>query len=170
MEVYLLRHGIAEARRAGRTDAERKLTEDGKRKLRQVLARARAAKAEPSLILTSPLTRAVETAEIAAEVLRYQGAIVPAEALLPSSSPRAVWRELGAHAGERAVLLAGHEPLLSETASYLLGASRVVVEVKKGALLRVDLEITSGEPRGVLQWLLTAKLAAKPDTQDAEGG
>ncbi len=169
MEIYILRHGVAEARHAGRADADRKLTEEGRQKLRLVLARARAAKAEPSLILTSPFARAVETAEIAAEVLRYKGAIVRTDALLPSSSPRAVWRELGAHADEAAVLLAGHEPLLSETASYLLGTSRVVVELKKGALLRIDLAIPSAEPRGVIQWLLTAKLAAKPDAQDAEG-
>jgi phosphohistidine phosphatase len=165
MEVYLLRHGIAEPRGAGRTDAERKLTEEGRQKLRQVLARARAAKVEPSLILTSPLIRAVQTAQIAAEVLRYQGAIVTADALLPSSSARAVWRELGAHAGEAAVLLAGHEPLLSETASYLVGASRVVVDLKKGALLRIDLEVSGAEPRGVIQWLLTPKLAAVADTR-----
>jgi phosphohistidine phosphatase len=169
MEVYFLRHGIAEARRAGRTDAERRLTEEGRQKLRQVLARGRAAKAEPTLILTSPLVRAVETAEIAAEVLRYKGAIVPADALLPSSSPREVWRELGAHAGEAAILLAGHEPLLSETASYLVGASRVVVEMKKGALLRIDVEIPKAEPQGVIQWLLTAKLADRPDLRDAAG-
>jgi len=165
MELYLLRHGIAEPRRAGRTDAERRLTVEGKEKLRQVLARARAAKTDPSLILTSPLVRAVETAEIAAEVLRHKGAIVRSEALLPSSSARAVWRELSARAGEKAVLLAGHEPLLSETASYLLGASRIVVEMKKGALLRIDVELPGAEPRGVLQWLLTAKLAARADVE-----
>ena len=43
MEVYLLRHGIAENRRPGRADAERKLTDEGKEKLRRVLARAQGA-------------------------------------------------------------------------------------------------------------------------------
>ncbi len=165
MEIYLLRHGIAEPGRAGRPDGERQLTEVGKQTLRQVLARAHAAEVKPSLILTSPLIRAVETAELAGEVLRYRGRIVPTDALLPSSSARAVWRALGAHAGEAAVLLAGHEPLLSETASYLLGASRVLVALKKAALLRIDLEITGGEPRGVIQWLLTAKLTAGGDPE-----
>jgi len=159
MEIYILRHGIAEVRRAGRSDEDRKLTEEGRQKLRLVLARARKAKAAPSLILTSPLVRAVETAEIAAEVLGYASAIVRTDALLPSSSSRAVWRELRGHAGEAAILLAGHEPLLGETASYLLGATRVIVDLKKGALLRIDVEEPSPEPRGVLQWMLTAKLA-----------
>jgi phosphohistidine phosphatase len=159
MEVYILRHGVAENRRPGRTDGERRLTEEGEQKLRQVLRRARAAGVEPSLILTSPLVRAVETAKIAAEVLGYKGALVQVNSLLPSSSAPAVWRELGAHAGEASILLAGHEPLLSETASYLAGSARVLFELKKGALLRIDVQVPRGEPRGVIQWLLTAKLA-----------
>ena len=103
--------------------------------------------------------RAVETARIAAQELGYRGAIPETDALLPSSTPQAVWRELRGHAGETAILVAGHEPLLSELASYLVGASRVVVEMKKGALARIDLEVTAGAPQGVLRWLLTAKLA-----------
>jgi phosphohistidine phosphatase len=159
MEIYLLRHGIAENRRPGRADAERKLTDEGKDKLRRVLSRARGAALVPSLILTSPLVRAVETAEIAAQVLGYAESIETTDALLPSSSPQAVWKELRGRAGERAVLLAGHEPLFSETASYLLGAPRVVIDFKKGALMRIDVDDTAGAPRGVLQWLLTPRLS-----------
>jgi phosphohistidine phosphatase len=161
MEVYLLRHGIAESGGAGRPDAKRKLTDAGKEKLRQVLARARAAKVSPSLILTSPLVRAVETAQIAAEELGYKDAIPQTDALLPSSTPQAVWRELRSHGGQTGILLAGHEPLLSELASFLLGASRVVVEMKKGALLRIDIGDSAGAPRGVVRWLMTAKLASE---------
>jgi phosphohistidine phosphatase len=159
MEVYLLRHGIAENRRPGRADAERKLTDEGKAKLRVVLARAQGAAGVPSLILTSPLVRAAETARIAAQVLGYAEAIEATDALLPSSSPQAVWKERRSRMGERAILLAGHEPLLSETASYLLGASRVAVDFKKGALMRIDIDEVTGAPRGVLQWLLTPRLA-----------
>jgi phosphohistidine phosphatase len=161
MEVYILRHGIAEERGAGRTDAERKLTAAGKEKLRAVLSRARAANVMPSAILTSPFPRAMETAEIAAEVLGYKGPILATDTLLPSSSPPAVWRELRHHGDEPAILLAGHEPLLSELASFLLGTSRVVVDMKKGALLRVDIEDVTGAPRGVIRWLMTPKLASE---------
>ena len=159
MEVYLLRHGIAENRRPGRADSERKLTDEGKAKLRLVLARAQGAVGQPSLILTSPLVRAVETAEVAAEALGYAGAIAKTNALLPSYCPQEVWREIRSHSGARAILLAGHEPLLSQTASYLLGASRLMVDFKKGALMRVDIDEVAGAPRGVLQWMLTPRLA-----------
>jgi phosphohistidine phosphatase len=160
MEIYILRHGIAESQRAGRADSERKLTEEGREKLRLVLARARKAGVAPSLVLTSPLVRAVQTAEVAAQALGYAGEIEKTDALVPSSSSRQVWRLLRSRADETAVLLSGHEPLLSETASYLVGCSRVCFDLKKGALLRIDVDEFPTGPRGVLQWLLTPKLAA----------
>lgn len=160
MEIYILRHGIAEAHGTAGADAGRRLTDTGKNKLRPVLARARAAKAAPSLILSSPYARAVETAEIAAEELGYKDPILRTDALLPSSSAQAVWRELREHRDQEAVLLVGHEPLLSETASYLLGASRVLVGMKKGAMLRIDVDESDREPSGVLQWLITPRLAS----------
>jgi phosphohistidine phosphatase len=160
MEVYLLRHGIAENRRPGRPDAERRLTDEGKAKLQLVLARARQANVAPSLILTSPYARAVETAQIAAAVLGYVGVIEQTEVLVPFSSCREVWQLLRSHADEPAVLLAGHEPSLGEAASYLMGVPRGILDMKKGALARIDIAELKSEPRGVLQWLLTPKLAA----------
>jgi phosphohistidine phosphatase len=159
MDLYILRHGIAEDTPPGRTDADRRLTEEGRAKLRNVLKRARGAVGTPGLILSSPLVRAVETAQIAAEVFGYGEPIEQTDALLPSSSPQAVWRAIRSRAGDGAILLAGHEPLLSETASYLLGASRVELDFKKGALMRIYVGETTGAPRGILKWLLTPKLA-----------
>ena len=168
MEVYILRHGIAEERRTGRPDSARRLTGAGKVKLRQVLELARAAGVRPSLILTSPYVRAAETAELAAEILGCADPIVQTDALLPFSPPQAVWRLIREQNGRSAILLAGHEPLLSEAASFLLGASRALMDLKKGALLRIDLDPLDEKPRGVLQWLLTAKLAAGGTTQVGE--
>jgi phosphohistidine phosphatase len=159
MVIYLLRHGIAEDRSPTGSDAGRRLTDEGKEKLRRVLSRARGAKVQPSLILTSPLVRAIQTAEIAAEELRYTGPLVRTDALVPESSPQDVWEEIRGRRGEDALLLAGHEPLFSATTAYLLGAPSLQIDFKKGALARIDLERFSGEPRGVLQWILTPKLA-----------
>jgi phosphohistidine phosphatase len=158
MEIYILRHGIADERRPDRPDEKRALTEEGRKKLRLVVERARAARVSPSLILTSPYLRAVQTAEIAAEVLGYQGSIIRIGALEPGSSPDTVWREIRDRSGEPAILLAGHEPLLSQTAGYLLGTPGLAIDLKKGALLRLDIDDFARQPRGVLQWLLTPKL------------
>jgi phosphohistidine phosphatase len=161
MEIYILRHGIAEPQQPHASDAKRALTDDGRAKLRLVLSRARAAKAAPALILTSPYLRAVQTAGIAAEVLGYKKQIESTDVLLPSSSPQAIWAEIRSRkAGS--ILLSGHEPLLSETVSYLLGAERVVVDLKKGALARIDVDNPGDVPEGALQWLLTPKLAVEP--------
>jgi phosphohistidine phosphatase len=159
MEIYLLRHGIAEERSPTGNDADRRLTEDGRDKLRKVLERARRAKVAPTLILTSPLVRAVQTAEMAAETLGYTGALVRTEALAPESSPQAVWAEIRSHGGEDAILLAGHEPLFSATTAHLLNAPTLRIDFRKAGLARIDMDRLSGEPRGVLAWVLTPKLA-----------
>jgi phosphohistidine phosphatase len=159
MEVYLLRHGIAADDRSGSADAERALTRKGRQKLRQVLSSVRSAVTRPSLILTSPLVRAVQTAEVAAEVFAYQGALLRTKALLPTASPQGVWQELRAHQREQKLLLVGHEPLLSQAVSYLLAAPRLRVDFKKAGLVRIDIESFSTTPSGILKWFVTPKLS-----------
>ena len=157
MELYLLRHGIAEDHAS--TDAERQLTEEGRTKLRRVMKRAAAAGVEPSLIISSPYKRAMETAEIAAAELHYKGEILRSGSLTPDSSPPSVWQEIREHRHEQAILLAGHEPLFSSTVAFLLGSTNQMIEFKKAALVRIDLQSFGPAPQGVLQWMLTPKLA-----------
>ena len=159
MELYFLRHGIAEDHSATGRDQDRRLTEEGREKLRRVLKRAAAAGVEPSLILSSPYKRAVETAEIAASELHYKGDILRVGSLTPDSSPPSVWSEIREHRDQPSILLAGHEPLFSSTVAWLLGSTREMVEFKKAALVRIDIQGFGPAPQGVLQWMLTAKLA-----------
>jgi phosphohistidine phosphatase len=159
MELYLLRHGIAEDHAASGRDANRRLTEEGRDKLRRVLERAHEADARPSLILSSPLRRALETAEIAGHALGYEGKIVRTASLTPESSPHKIWDEIREHRDETAILLAGHEPLFSATVAYLLGSSHEMVHFRRGALVRIDVNPLAPSPRGVLEWMITAKLA-----------
>ena len=161
MQVYLLRHAVAEKDRPGLSDADRALTGDGKRKLRQVLRAAGEAQVQPTLILTSPLKRAVETAEIAQQVLARKTELLRTKALLPGATPEQVWEEIRVHRDEAALMLVGHNPLFAELSGYLLGSSEMRVDFKKGALLRIDFEQFRAHPKGVLRWYLTAKVAAK---------
>jgi phosphohistidine phosphatase len=148
----LLRHGIAENTTP---DSDRALTAEGREKLRRVLSRARAAGVEPSLMLASPLRRAGETADIAAEVLGYHGKVVKTRALVPEASPHDTWEEIRKRPEESAILLASHEPLMSSLAALLLASPALVVDFKKAALMRVDCERIGPEPKGVLKWMLT---------------
>jgi len=158
MEIYLLRHAIAEDA-AGRPDAERALTAEGRDRLRRVLKRARQADVAPSLILASPYRRALETAEIAAETLGYEDRPLHSKALLPDASPHELWDEIRTHRGEHAILLASHEPLMSAAAAFLLGCPSLQVEMKKAGLVRIDCDRFGADPRGVLKWMLTPALA-----------
>ena len=158
MQIYLLRHGIAEDGKPGRPDSERALTDEGKAKLRRVLKRARTADVTPSLILSSPFRRALETADVAVEVFHYQGEIVHSRAFVPEASPKEAWEEIRLHAKEESVLTASHEPLMSSLTAYLLGCSALQVDMKKAALVRIDVDRFGAEPHGVLKWMLTPGL------------
>src|SRR5688572_24749324 len=107
MEVYLLRHGIAEDGSPTGRDADRPLTDEGRRKLRDVLKLAAAGGVRPDLLVSSPYLRAKQTAEIAQEILSYKHDVTFTEALVPDSDPAAVWREIRAdYSDSRSVMLA----------------------------------------------------------------
>jgi phosphohistidine phosphatase len=159
VELYVFRHGIAEDAAPGRPDADRALTDEGRKKIAAVVKAARRAGFAPSLIISSPYLRAAQTASVAAEVLGYDGEVVRTEALVPHGSPEAVWSELRDYRAESAILLTGHEPLLSCLVAYLLAAPALRVEMKKAAMVRIDLESFGAAPHGTLRWIITPKLA-----------
>jgi phosphohistidine phosphatase len=160
MQIYLCRHGIAETGRKNQSDADRALTDEGKKKLRSVFETARAAGAAPELILTSPYLRAVETARIAAEVLGYKGALVPCPEITPDGESEKAWDVIRTHSDAASLLLASHEPILGYLAAYLVGGPATMFDVKKGALIRIDVDGFGPRPRGLLRWMLTPKLTA----------
>jgi phosphohistidine phosphatase len=159
MQIYLLRHGIAEAAAPGMADADRALTSEGKKKVRDLTRMAAAVGVKPTLVLSSPYKRAVATARIAAEEFGFKGDIVTTKALLPEASPEAGWDEIRAYRHEESILLVGHEPLFSALAAYLMGAPQLQIDFKKGALLCLEAENFGAQPRGVLKWFVTAKFA-----------
>jgi phosphohistidine phosphatase len=159
MEIYLLRHGIAEDGRAGTKDAERRLTAEGKKKLRAVLKRAQLAGAAPELILTSPYVRARQTAEIAQAVLAPDALVAETRALTPMARAEEAWEEIRIYGDRAQVLCASHEPLCGVLAGYLLRSPALEIDFKKGALMRVDVESAAPRPRGTLKWMLCPKLA-----------
>lgn len=159
MQIYLLRHGLAEDVKPGGKDPDRALTAEGKRKLRETLRHARSAGVRPNLILSSPYKRAVETAEVAAAVLGYSGSILRTKVLQPASDAQGVWEEIRVHKDAKELLLVGHEPLFGVVTAFLLDSPGLNIDFKKGALVRIDVNPAGVSPRGVLKWMLTPKLA-----------
>jgi phosphohistidine phosphatase len=159
VQIYLLRHGIAEDGGAGLPDSERALTNEGKKRLRDVVERAASAGVSPDLILSSPYRRAMETARIAAELFRHKKEILSTQALIPPSGPGDVWQEIRVHKDSASLLLVGHEPLFGMLAAYLLGTPELHIDFKKGAIVTIELPEIGVRPRGILKWMLTPKLA-----------
>ncbi len=160
MQIYILRHGVAEDASPGQSDAARRLTEKGKAKLRAILSRVREAGVSPDVILTSPLARARETAAIAKEELGFAGELIETEVLVPYSTSVNVWEEIRSDYSDAAqILLVGHDPLFSDFVCFLTGAPAGRIIMKKGAIALVEVEGPASTPRGTLVWLLTAKTA-----------
>lgn len=153
----MLRHAKAREAAPGTRDEERALTPEAKKKMR-FAARAIARLApEFDAILTSCLLRARQTAEPVAWALDRRGDLIETDALAPSADPRGILREIEKRRLSR-ILLVGHMPHLGRLLGYLLtGRSNTVIEIKKGALARIEFEGRSPKPPGTLMLMLTAK-------------
>jgi phosphohistidine phosphatase len=157
MELLLVRHAIAAAADGpGReADARRPLTSKGRRRMRRG-ARGLAALAGPvELVATSPLVRAVETAEIVADALGAD--LEEMAAAAPGANPDAAVAWMRERRFPGAIALVGHEPGLSRLAALLLGGGRrPALSFKKGGacLLELPGEVQPGGAR--LRWLATA--------------
>jgi phosphohistidine phosphatase len=158
MQLYILRHGIAESGKPGGNDSDRALTSEGKKKLREILQVAQNAGVSPTLIISSPYRRALESAQVAVDELGYKDKVLETNALIPSSDPKSVWEEIRVHKSESELMVVGHEPLLSTLTGYLLAAPSLSIDLKKGAIVRIDIDGFGALPSGVLKWMLVPKL------------
>jgi phosphohistidine phosphatase len=154
MKLYFLRHGRADRSAWMGMDFERPLTEDGK----ECMLREADFIAQLDLgldaILTSPLVRAYQTAEIVAERLNMLDLLTVDEQLEPGFGPIDLAEILEGYPEADEIMFVGHEPDFSETISYLIGGGNIVC--KKGSLARVDL-IDAGPLAGELVWLIPPK-------------
>jgi phosphohistidine phosphatase len=159
MEVYLLRHGISEDDSPTGKDSDRRLTDEGRRKTREVMKVIAEAGLRPQAVVSSPYIRARQTAEVAMEVLGSKDALQFSDNLVPESDPQDIWRELrNGYSSFGSVLLVSHEPLMGRCTGFLLGVPELTVDFKKSGIIRIDLEPVGVHPRGVLKWMLVPKL------------
>ena len=158
MQLYLIRHGIAVERSlAFSDDALRPLSLRGTDNMRQEAEGLRALGVSPDVILTSPLVRARQTAEVLVEGLDVREGLVEAEALAPAGGLSTVLELLAAEPARRQVVLVGHEPGIGELAARLVGL-RAPMAFKKGAVCRVDLDVVPPTGPGSLRWFATPKM------------
>lgn len=163
-ELYILRHGIAVDRGSAgfSDDSKRPLTPEGKKKMKEIMTGLVNAGLDLDWIVSSPLVRARETAEIVADELGTRVPLDLCDALRPGGSPEDLIAYLAKQASRKRVMVVGHEPDLSELAARLIGAGRhVQLAFKKGGCCLITfLEFPPKSP-GQLVWWLTPKLMRK---------
>ena len=161
MDVFLLRHGKAEAATVRGGDAERRLTKNGREDILAGALGMAAQGLEFDLIAASPFARAQETAAIVSGVLEMDKEPETWDVLVPGGRPDSVMHEIGRYETFSAILLVGHEPLLSSLISRIIsGDENTGIVMTKGGLAKIRNFSFAGRPSGELHWLLTGKQLA----------
>lgn len=161
MKLYILRHGDAAEHGDPRyKENERPLTTKGIQRTKQLAHVLREMEITMDAILTSPLTRARETAEIVARGMKLQDAPSASEHLAPSGNMEELVHQLNTiRPVPKNILLVGHEPYLSGFISLLCtGGPGLPMVFKKGALCRLELQVLSCGKCATLDWLLQPRV------------
>ena len=153
MQLYFLRHGEADWPGWTKPDDERPLTDFGKKEVRQVAKFLNRLKVKPDLVVTSPLPRALQTAEVAAEQLKTK--LRQDEALEPGFGISELSIVLKRHPS-KALMLVGHEPDFSSVISALTGG---FIKMSKAGVALIDIDPET--EKGRLLWLFPPKFARK---------
>jgi len=154
MRIYLVRHSEAVDRVPTMPDAARYLSARGRVSFREMARRFRDAGGLPTRILTSPFVRAVQTAEILSETVRYDGEIVLDPRLSPGFDVAELSAVLDGCPLEREIAFVGHEPDLGAILTSMLSLPQGYA-MRKGAIAALDLPIAGDPLRAGLAWLLT---------------
>lgn len=162
MELYIVRHALAEplSKHNEFSDEKRVLTDDGRKRLVDVVKGLIKLGVEPDLILTSPLARALQTAELIAESLGMSGkTIQQTTALSPGAMVEQLFAEIKSQDGMESIALVGHQPDLGRLISAIInsGESDMSVQLKKASVCCINVTETVPALRGQLLWLLTPK-------------
>lgn len=162
MEVYLIRHAIAEDRENwNEPDERRPLTNDGEKKMRRVARGLRMLDIDFTHLYSSGFTRAQQTADIVRKVLKLEG-IRETDALTPDAAPRAILPVLNELPANAVVGLVGHEPHMSTLLSFLLAGQRGSFAIfKKGGIACVEVNHPIEPGKAVLRWLLEPRQLMK---------
>jgi phosphohistidine phosphatase len=158
-ELYIIRHAIAEERgEAWPDDTKRPLTEQGISRMRKNARGLARLGVSIDVVLTSPLVRARQTAEIVASAFAPKPQLVTIESLAPGASYAALMADVEKNAKKSSrIALVGHEPGVGELAARLIG-TRHPIEFKKGAVCRIDVDTIPPDGPGHLQWFVTPRI------------
>jgi phosphohistidine phosphatase len=162
VEIVLVRHAIAAERDPSRwpEDRDRPLTRQGEERMRRAARGLARIAPEVDALFSSPLVRAWRTAEILHEEIEWPDPKAWSQ-LEPERSPAETVHSLGSHVEAARVAMVGHEPNLSDVASFLLtgdGGRGVDIELKKAGAVCLGVDGTPGPGTAWLRWLATPRM------------
>lgn len=151
MEIYLVRHAEALERTEGHADELRHLTRRGRKQASKQARRLKKRKVRPELIVTSPLVRAVQTAELLAAELGKDASVAAHPCLSGEVDAEAVVTMLRESGKLKAIMLVGHEPQLSRLAARLQGYEHVA-PLEKASCLALAWKPEKPEHPALFHW------------------
>jgi phosphohistidine phosphatase len=157
MNLYLMRHADAGLPRGNPTlDAKRGLVKDGKEQCILMAALLSTFKVQVDVILSSPLKRAMQTAQLVGTELGYDGKVEVCPALAMDASYVDFQRLLARYVDREGVLAVGHNPnLFTFLGKLVTGNGGANLRMRKGSVARVDLDRHPPQ----LQWLIDPRMA-----------
>ncbi|MCX8058923.1 MAG: phosphohistidine phosphatase SixA [Spirochaetes bacterium] len=164
MEIYLIRHAIAENAAEGKKDEERNIIDKGFKETKKISKILKNLKAKPDFIISSPLTRAVQTADIIAKKFKYKKKIILAKELLPESKPSDIMELVKSKIDSKTkrIFIIGHMPLLGNFISFLLGVKNYTFDIEKSGVYIIDLNIDeNNQVEGKLKGYLIPSIARR---------
>ena len=161
MDLYILRHGKAEPYGQGYpSDHLRPLTKKGRKRTKRSVKGMKAADVNVDLIVSSPVLRARQTAEIVHKGLGLKKPIEFSDSLA-SGSVREIMSAIQAYHSFDGVMLVGHEPALSELISTMSsGVSHVAFNLKPGGLCKLQVNTARVGQSATVEWFVTPKQLA----------
>jgi phosphohistidine phosphatase len=162
MNLYFMRHGIAVAADDPSVihENERPLTNKGVKRLRRAARGLRRLDIPLDVILTSPVLRARQSADIVAEALGMEARLEEISGLAPENTVEHLFFDLTRYQDRQHLMLMGHEPLISQTICFLLCKTRshgFEIKVRKGSVCRIEVDALPPTGPGVLHWFLAPK-------------
>jgi phosphohistidine phosphatase len=154
--LYFVRHGDAGHHSPAADDDDRRLTEAGVAALKAAAPLLRRLNLRPDLVISSPLPRALETAELVMEGIGLGGEPITDDRLRPGADWGALARAMATHPEARRVMFVGHEPDFSSAMRLLTGAASV--RMRKGGIGCVEFPGVPEPGGGELAWLLDPDL------------
>ena len=155
MILYFLRHGKAASAASG-DDEARELTRGGTAALRSAALLWRRLNLRPDIVISSPLTRARQTADLFVEGVGLRTAPMIDDRLRPGAGWGELGRAMADHPAARRLMFVGHKPDLSSAVALLIGASSV--RMRAGGLACVEFYGVPEPATGELAWLLDPDL------------